>query len=139
MEPKSDGSGRRAWLGLLLLGLLVGLGLSLVWPTIPSIAPTLHLTGDNNGQTVQMQIGQELDLDLGAEYSDVHSNDPRVLAEKGAVQTCGDYIPCARYRFVAQAVGETDIVAWRRAVCKPDEMCPLFIISWSLHVQVKAH
>lgn len=128
----------RRLLGLGLAGLLILFAASLLWPSLPDgaqVPPTVHLGAASGGTTVKVQVGQKVDLDLGAGYSAIHSSDAQVL-EQGMSEPCAGMDGCQRYHFTAMADGQADLQAERRAVCLPDEACPMFIFLFTIHIQV---
>jgi hypothetical protein len=128
----------RHWLALGLLGLLVALGVSLLWGLAPRHLTTLHLDDASGGQVVHLQVGQRLDLDLGPGYGPPLSSDAAVLEGQGS-QTCGEPLNCRRYHFLAVAPGEVDLASWYRPICQSGEMCSQLIRLSTLHVQVVEH
>ena len=119
------------WLGLLLTLLTLGLSWVLVSPIT-----LVHLGANDGGGTVTVQVGQKLDLDLGAGYSAPRSSDTAVLGELASSESCLGVEGCQRYHFVALRPGAADLVSYRRAVCKPGEMCMLFVMLFTIHIQV---
>jgi hypothetical protein len=106
----------------------------------PGASPSLPVMLDASagGSTIQVHVGQAVDLDLGAGYSAPRSSDSGVLVEVGSPQICTESEGCWRYHFQALRPGEVDLVYTQRAVCKSGEMCPMFIFLWTVHVQVRA-
>jgi hypothetical protein len=137
MQTKGKQGQYWVWLGV--AGLVAILVLVRIWSPLSGTslsARALLLNADAGNSTVQLTVGQALDLDLVAGYSVPSSSDSGVLVEQGSRTACGGE-GCWRYHFQAVKAGEADLTAQRRAVCNPGEMCPMFIFLWSMHVQVR--
>jgi len=122
-------------LGLLVIAALAGCTSASV-PSRSTPLAVLQLGEQDGGGTVQAHVGQVVELDLGEGYSAVHSSDSSVLQEQAAAGSCSEVAGCQRYTFLAKASGEADLMAERRAVCTPGDMCPMFIFLFTIHVQV---
>lgn len=130
-------NGKRAlWIGVSVgLFVAVSFGLSMIYQA--RIPASVHMGVNDGGQTVQLKVGQGFDLDLVAGEGMPLSSDSTVVKAQGE-EVCSRTGDCTRYHFVALKPGEADLTYEKRPVCASGEMCPQFIMLFTVHVQVKA-
>ena len=91
------------------------------------------ITLDNNGQTVQLNVGDLFLLKLGEGYDwEVISSDTAVLSREPNVMV----VRGAQGIYIANQAGTADLTATGTPQCQPDTACPSLAIGFSLHVVV---
>ena len=91
------------------------------------------ISNDNQGPTIKLVAGTCATLSLNPDliWTTPVSNGPAVK-----VTDIETFAPDSTWMLNAVRPGDATITASGRPNCKPDEICPLFIVEFSVHIHV---
>ncbi len=122
---------------LALIGSLLA-GLSIAQPAMaatPRPAPDCPrtITNADQGKTIKLVAGTCATLSLNP---DLIWTVPKSSSSAVEVTDVETFAPDTKWTLNAVHAGDATITASGRPNCKPDEVCPLFIVEFSVHIHV---
>jgi hypothetical protein len=118
-------------------GTAVGCPSDAVVNPVPS-APNVIITLKQDFKTVNVQTGQvvEVHLPFGLAWEGPNRSQGLLQLQTPSGYALKDRHVCV-WRFIAHNVGMTKLSFSGRAICKPNVMCPLFILEVAFTIDVK--